>query len=69
MNHEFRQTGLQWNEWRLAGVADFKKYDKGLDLELSNIAELGFRRGLPGRPHIPPCQQWDRSHCQGLVLK
>ena len=36
-NTEFRQTGLQSNERRWAGVADFKYYGEGLDPELSNL--------------------------------
>jgi alginate production protein len=46
-NNEFRQTGLQSNETRFAGLSKFKVYGEGLDPELSNIriltAGLGFR--------------------------
>jgi alginate production protein len=46
-NTEFRQTGLQSNEARFAGVSQFKVYGEALDPELSNIgiftAGLGFR--------------------------
>jgi len=47
VNHEFRQTGLQSNETRFAGVAKFKVYGEALDPELSNLkiftVGLGFR--------------------------
>jgi alginate production protein len=47
VNQEFRQTGLQSNETRLAGVPDFKVYGEALDPELSNLhiltAGLGVR--------------------------
>jgi alginate production protein len=46
-NLEFRQTGLQSNEGRFAGVVKFKYYGEVLDPELSNIqiltAAFGFR--------------------------
>lgn len=46
-NHEFRQTGLQSNEEKFAGVAKFKYYGETLDPELSNLkiltVGLGFR--------------------------
>lgn len=46
-NSEFRQTGLQSNELKLAGVSKFKYYGEALDPELSNLeiltAGLGFR--------------------------
>lgn len=46
-NHEFRQTGLQSNEARFSGVANFKVYGEALDPELSNLrivtAGIGFR--------------------------
>lgn len=46
-NHEFRQTGLQSNEVKAAGVSKFKYYGETLDPELSNLqvatAGLGFR--------------------------
>ena len=46
-NNEFRQTGLQSNESRFAGVSEFKVYGEALDPELSNLkiltAGLGFR--------------------------
>jgi alginate production protein len=47
VNNQFRQTGLQSNEARFAGLSDFKYYGEALDPELSNIriitAGLGFR--------------------------
>ncbi len=46
-NHEFRQSGLQSNETKFAGVSEFKIYGEALDPELSNLrvltAGLGFR--------------------------
>jgi alginate production protein len=46
-NYEFRQTGLQSNEAKLAGVAAFKYYGEAIDPELSNVqiftAAVGFR--------------------------
>jgi len=46
-NHEFRQTGLQTNEEKFAGVSKFKYYGEALDPELSNLKILtigvGFR--------------------------
>jgi alginate production protein len=46
-NTEFRQTGLQSNEGKFAGVSQFKVFGETLDPELSNIgiltAGLGFR--------------------------
>lgn len=47
VNHEFRQTGLQSNEVKSAGVSKFKYYGEVLDPDLSNIrilsAGFGFR--------------------------
>ncbi len=46
-NNQFRQTGLQSNESRFAGLSDFKYYGEALDPELSNLKILtvgvGFR--------------------------
>jgi alginate production protein len=46
-NTQFRQTGLQSNEARFAGLSDFRYYGEALDPELSNLriftAGLGFR--------------------------
>lgn len=46
-SNEFRQTGLQSNEAKFAGVSEFKVYGEALDPELSNLkiltAGLGFR--------------------------
>jgi alginate production protein len=47
-NKEFRQTGLQSNERRFAGLADFKYYGEGFDPELSNLKI--FTVGLGVRP-------------------
>ena len=47
VNHEFRQTGLQSNEVKFAGIAKFKAYGEALDPELSNLmiltASIGVR--------------------------
>ena len=46
-NNEFRQSGLQTNETRFAGVSKFKIYGEALDPELSNLkiftASVGCR--------------------------
>jgi alginate production protein len=46
-NGEFRQTGLQSNEAKFAGVSEFLVYGEALDPELSNLeiftVGLGFR--------------------------
>jgi alginate production protein len=46
-NHEFRQSGLQSNESRFAGLSEFKYYGEALDPELSNLKivtlGVGFR--------------------------
>lgn len=46
-NKEFRQTGLESNEFRWAGVAKFKYYGEALDPQLSNLRiftlGIGFR--------------------------
>jgi alginate production protein len=46
-NSEFRQTGLQSNEAKFAGISQFKVYGEALAPELSNLeiltAGLGFR--------------------------
>jgi alginate production protein len=46
-NREFRQTGLQSNEARFAGIAKFRVYGEALDPELTNLrimtAGLGVR--------------------------
>jgi alginate production protein len=46
-NKEFRQTGLQSNEQKFAGLSEFKYYGEVLDPELSNLkiftAGIGFR--------------------------
>ncbi len=47
-NYTFRQTGLQSNEQRFAGVAKFKYYGEVLEPELSNIGI--FTLGVGARP-------------------
>lgn len=47
VNNDFRQTGLQSNELKFAGLSEFKRYGEVLDPELSNLRILtvgvGFR--------------------------
>ena len=47
VNREYRQTGLQSNETKFCGVAQFKRYGEFLDPELSNLKiitlGIGFR--------------------------
>ena len=47
-NQEFRQTGLQSNEAKFAGVTEFLIYGEALDPELSNL--LIFTAGAGFRP-------------------
>lgn len=47
-NRAFRQSGLQSNETRFGGVADFKVYGEALDPELSNL--LILTAGVGARP-------------------
>ena len=47
-NHLFRQTGLESNEWRFAGISRFKVYGEALDPALSNLGI--FTAGLGIRP-------------------
>ncbi len=47
-SNEFRQTGLQSNEIKFAGVSEFKVYGEALDPELSNLKI--FTAGLGIRP-------------------
>lgn len=46
-NRQFRQTGLQSNEQKFAGLSEFRRYGEALDPELSNLSILtvgvGFR--------------------------
>jgi alginate production protein len=48
IDRNFRQTGLQENEWDFGGVAEFKYYGEVLNPELSNLAI--FTVGLGVRP-------------------
>lgn len=45
-NYDFRQTGLHSNEWKFAGIPQFKVYGEGLDPDLTNLqiftAGVGF---------------------------
>jgi alginate production protein len=47
VNREYRQTGLQSNETKFCGVAQFKRYGEFIDPELSNLKihtlGIGFR--------------------------
>lgn len=45
-NNNFRQTGLQSNEQRFAGVSEFKYYGEALDPELSNLKILTLGAGF-----------------------
>jgi alginate production protein len=49
-NHEFRQTGLQSNEMKMAGVPKFKYYGEALDPDLSNLQVLTVGLGLRPAP-------------------
>jgi alginate production protein len=51
-NHAFRQTGLQSNESRYAGVSKFKTYGEVLDPELSNLRILTAGVGFQPAPNI-----------------
>ncbi len=51
-NNEFRQTGLQSNETRFAGVAEFKTYGEALDPELSNLKMLTVGLGFRPAPNL-----------------
>ena len=45
-NTEFRQTGLQSNEFKMGGVSKFKYYGEVLDPELSNLQILTVGLGI-----------------------
>ncbi len=51
-NREFRQTGLESNEWRLSGIAKFKYYGEVLDPELSNLRIFTAGVGFRPAPHV-----------------
>ena len=51
-NNEFRQTGLQSNESRFAGVSEFLVYGEALDPELSNLKILTVGLGFRPSPDI-----------------
>lgn len=51
-NHEFRQTGLQSNESKFAGISKFKTYGEVLDPELSNLGILTVGLGLRPAPNV-----------------
>ncbi len=51
-NNEFRQTGLQSNEAKFAGVSDFKVYGETLDPELSNLGILTMGFGFRPAPNV-----------------
>lgn len=51
-NTEFRQTGLQSNEAKFAGISDFKVYGETLDPELSNLAILAAGLGFRPAPNV-----------------
>lgn len=51
-SNEFRQTGLQSNEAKLAGVSEFKIYGEALDPELSNLKILTVGLGFRPAPNV-----------------
>lgn len=51
-NHEFRQSGLQSNEIRFAGIPKFKIYGETLDPELSNLKILTLAFGFRPTPAV-----------------
>lgn len=51
-NHEFRQTGLQSNESKFAGIPKFKVYGEALDPELSNLQILTIGFGFQPAPKV-----------------
>lgn len=51
-NNEFRQTGLQSNEVKFAGISKFKAYGEVLDPELSNLKILTVGLGFRPAPDI-----------------
>lgn len=51
-NHAFRQTGLQSNEVRFGGVAEFNAYGEALDPELSNLQVVTLGFGLRPAPNV-----------------
>jgi alginate production protein len=51
-NNEFRQTGLQSNEAKFAGVSDFKVYGETVDPELSNLGILTVGLGFRPAPKV-----------------
>ncbi len=51
-NQEFRQTGLQSNETKFAGISEFRVYGEALDPELSNIKILTLGAGIRPAPNI-----------------
>jgi alginate production protein len=51
-SHEFRQTGLQSNEVKFAGLAKFKGYGEVIDPELSNLKILTAGLGIRPRQNM-----------------
>jgi alginate production protein len=51
-NHEFRQSGLQANETRFAGISQFKIYGEVFDPELSNLGILTVGVGFRPTPNM-----------------
>ena len=51
-NSEFRQTGLQSNEGKFAGISQFKVYGEALDPELSNLVILTEGLGFRPAPNV-----------------
>jgi alginate production protein len=67
-NHEFRQTGLQSNEARYAGVSKFKTYGEVLDPELSNLNIYTAALGFQPAPGITADLVFHRYRLDRLVL-
>ena len=51
-NNQFRQTGLQSNEVKFGGVADFRGYGEALDPELSNLKVFTVGAGIRPAPNV-----------------
>lgn len=59
-NHTFRQTGLQSNEQRWAGVTKFKYYGEVLDPELSNLKIFTVGLGFWPAPSVTVDLVWHK---------
>lgn len=66
-NTEFRQTGLQSNEARFAGVPKFKYYGETLDPELSNVGILTAGLGFLPAPYVSIDLVYHRYRLDGIA--